>query len=171
MSLNQLLSEVAFRPMFLLDDEVFHGLLYSTRIRHPGLVVGSYFIFVRPKGVGKFVPPKKGKEVIQMMLQGDPAIEEYWTQHPASVQRYNYTPGQVQALLQAMSDKQLKQFADRLYAACERIEEQLIEMSDRLGWDIGNNSPRPKEESSLISALDEKVWCEAIAQFKQKSDS
>lgn len=170
MSPNQLLSEVNSRRMFLLDDEVFHGLLYSTRIRHPGLVVGSYFIFVRPKGTGKFVAPKKGREVIQMMLQGDPAIEAYWTQHPESVQRYNYTPGQVQQALQAMSDKQLKQFADRLYVACERIEAKLIEMADRLGWDIGNNAPRPKEEANLISALDEKVWHEALIQFKQKPE-
>ena len=169
MSPNQSLSETDFRPMFLLDDEVFHGVLFSTRIRHPGLIVGTYYIFVRPTGTGRFVRPKKAKEVIEMMLRGDPSIEDYWTHHPQSVERYSYTQGLVTEILQAMSPNQLKHFSDRLYAACERIEVQLIAMSDALGWDIGNNSPRPREESNVIEALDEKVWSTALGLLKGQS--
>jgi len=148
--------------MFLLEDVVFHDVLYSTQIRSPAIVVGAYLCFVRPKDSGRFVRPRRASEAVQMLRDGDPAIEHYWATHPLSVEKYRYKPGMIKATFDRYSPSQLKGFTNRLYTACETIEDKYIAINDSLGLQIRNNFSGPPEESAVLDHFELKTWKEEL---------
>lgn len=151
--------------MFLLEDVVFHDVLYSTQIRSPGIVVGAYLCFVRPEPTDKFVRPRRASEAVHMMREGQPAIEQYWATHPLSVEKYKYVPGLIKKTFDNYTPNQLKSFTDRLYNACETIEDRYILINDTLGLKIRNNFSSPPDESELLDHFELKTWKEGLAKL------